>query len=226
MSYLWQEFNIKTFASETVVFRDGEFCPELSTLPDTQINKKYEKPVHIIYIGEIAGNCRLNIDISVPNQPVFLSVNIKNKKPAFFDIFVKNAGKNSEMRGQIFAQNFNELNININAEHLYDDTGILIQSRILAEKNSKTVIHATAQILKNIENANSDISMSVMADKSAKIEFMPSQRINSVPQNAGHSASIYNISPDKIQFLRGAGLSGAEADVAMREAFKNDFSLF
>ena len=30
MSYLWQEFNIKTFEAETLVFRDGVFCEDLS----------------------------------------------------------------------------------------------------------------------------------------------------------------------------------------------------
>ena len=30
MSYLWQEFNIKTFPAETLVFRDGKYINELS----------------------------------------------------------------------------------------------------------------------------------------------------------------------------------------------------
>ena len=30
MSYLWQEFNIKTFPAETLVFRDGVFYEDLS----------------------------------------------------------------------------------------------------------------------------------------------------------------------------------------------------
>ena len=87
MSYMWDEFNIKTFAAETIVYRDGLYCADLSTLPDGTIDSHYDLPVHIIYIGEIAGKCRLNIDISVANQPVFLDVRVKNKKPAFLNIF-------------------------------------------------------------------------------------------------------------------------------------------
>ena len=34
MSYLWQEFNIKTFPAETLVFRNGLFCEELSDYND------------------------------------------------------------------------------------------------------------------------------------------------------------------------------------------------
>ena len=89
MSYMWDEFNIKTFPAETIVYRDGVFCKDLSTLSDTDIKNKYNKPVHIIYVGEISNTCKLNINILAENQPVFLSINIKNKKPAFLNIFIK-----------------------------------------------------------------------------------------------------------------------------------------
>ena len=45
MSYIWQDFNIKTFPAETVVFRDGVFCPELSTLESPVIDKNYDLKV-------------------------------------------------------------------------------------------------------------------------------------------------------------------------------------
>ena len=67
---MWDEFNIKTFPAETIVFRDGVFCPDLSTLESTNVDKKYDLPVHIIYIGEIAGKCRLEINIGAENQSV------------------------------------------------------------------------------------------------------------------------------------------------------------
>ena len=98
---MWDEFNIKTFDAETVVYRNGVYCPELSTIVGTDFDKKYDRPIHIIYVGEITGNCRMDINIFVENQPVFLSAKIKNKKPAFLNIFIKNAGKNSEFRGHI-----------------------------------------------------------------------------------------------------------------------------
>ena len=72
------------------MFRDGVFCPELSTLAGTDIDKKYNLPVHIIYVGEIAGKNELSINISAAGQKVFLSLRVKNKLPAFFDIFIKN----------------------------------------------------------------------------------------------------------------------------------------
>ena len=58
------------------------------------------------------------------------------------------------------------------------------------------------------------------------IEFMPAQRISAVPVSAEHSASVYQPTVQQIEYLRGAGLSGAEVDDAMRMAFMNDFSLF
>ena len=72
MSYIWQEFNIQTFPAETLVFRDGVFCDDLSDYENISfdiqnntinIDKTPKLPVHIIYIGEIAGNIDLNINI-------------------------------------------------------------------------------------------------------------------------------------------------------------------
>ena len=57
MSYMWNEFNIKTFDAETVVYRNGVFCPELSTIVGTDFYEKYNRPIHIIYVGEISGDC-------------------------------------------------------------------------------------------------------------------------------------------------------------------------
>ena len=64
---MWDEFNIKTFDAETVVYRDGVYCPELSTIVGTDFDKKYDRPIHIIYVGDIAGNYRLNVNIFVEN---------------------------------------------------------------------------------------------------------------------------------------------------------------
>ena len=223
---MWNEFNIKTMPAETVVFRDGVFCPDLSTLTGTDINENYEKSVHIIYVGEIAGDCRLNININVPNQTVFISIRIKNKKPAFLNIFIKNAGKNSECRGQIMMENYSELKYECTAQHTQSDTTILLKNKLIAGKGSISKLSGAAIIEKYCENTISDIGFSAMTDKTARIEFMPAQRISSVPKSADHSASIFAPQNIQIEYLRSAGLSGAEVDDAMREAFMNDFNLF
>ena len=226
MSYMWNEFNIKTFDAETVVYRDGVFCPELSTIVGTDFRQNFPRPIHIIYVGEIAGNCRMDVNIFVQNQPVFLSARIKNKKPAFFNIFIKNAGKNSECRGHILMENYNDLKYECTATHVGDDTTILVKNKLVAGRNTKSKLSAVAIIEKNSKNAISDIGFSAMADKTARIEFTPAQRILSIPNSAEHSASIYRPSSPQIQYLRMAGLSGAEVDTALGAAFMNDFSLF
>ena len=101
MSYMWNEFNIKTFPAETIVFRDWVYCADLSTLPNAPINKNYDLPVHIIYVGEIAGENNLEISVGAENQKVCISVNVKNNLPDFLNIFIKNAGKNSEILGHV-----------------------------------------------------------------------------------------------------------------------------
>lgn len=226
MSYIWEKFNIKTFAAETIVYRDGVYCPELSTLKNDTISQKYDLPVHIIYVGEISDENNLNINIAADSRPVFLTVKIKNKKPAFFNIFVKNTGKNSELRGHVILENQDRLNVNILAEHLSANTGILIHTKLLAHENSVSKLSGLAKIYSGCPECVSDISFAALKDENARIEFLPAQRIASVPQSADHSAAIYAPRPIQIQYLRNAGLSGAEANNLMRDAFINNNPLF
>lgn len=226
MSYMWNNFNIKPFPAETIVYRDGKYCADLSTLPDGPINKNYDLPIHIIYVGEIAGKHRIDIDINVPNQKVCLSVNIKNKKPAFFNIFIKNTGKNSDLYGHILLDNYDNLTYDCTAHHMSANTGIFLQNKLIANKNSYSKLSGVTIIEKNCPECNSDINFAAIATQDAKIEFLPAQRISSVPNNAGHSASIYSPKPIQIEYLRTAGLGTLEINDIIHEAFMNDFSLF
>ena len=225
---MWNEFNIKTFPAETIVYRDGVFEPELSTIDKPEnINKKYDLPVHIIYVGKITGENTLNINLSAPNQPVFLSINTENNFPAFLNIFIKNAGKNSKIRGHILLTNSSNLTVKISAEHKYSDTEILLQTKIIGKKDSFSKISGTAIIDKDCENTKSNICFAGLAtDKNAKIRFTPVQRISSVPEFAEHSAYMFHILPTQELYLRESGLSGAEVENAMIESFMNDFNLF
>ena len=226
MSYMWNDFNIKTFPAQTIVYRNGEYCPDLSTLSPGPINKKYDLPVHIIYVGEIAGKNELGIEIAVQNQPVFLSVDITNKNTAFFNIFIKNAGKNSEFRGHVLAQNTGDLTIDITARHMEKNTAVLIKNKILAGKNSDSKISGNAIIETGCTECTSDLGFDVMADPTARIQFTPAQFISAAPKSADHSASIYTPARAQILYLRNAGLTVAEATASLRDAFMKDFSLF
>ena len=219
MSYMWNEFNIKTFPAETIVFRDGVYCPELSTLEYAPINKSYDLPVHIIYVGEIAGKNVLNINLGAINQKVIVSINIKNNLPAFFNIFIKNAGENSEIDCSVVMDNCSELNYNCDAQHLYKNTGIFLKNKVIGRKNSKSLLSGTAIIEKDCPNCKSDVSFSAMLEKNAKIEFMPAQKIKSEPIAAEHSANIYTPTDAQVLYLRQSGLGIIEIDKVVKEAF-------
>ena len=223
---MWNEFNIKTFPAETIVYRDGYYCPDLSTIGPGEIEKKYDLPIHIIYVGEIIDSNELNIEINVENQPVFLSVDVKNKKPAFLNIFIKNTGKKSELRGHVFVENFSNLELNIYAGHFEESTGIMLHTKIIGHKNSYSKLTGNAEIMPNTLDCISDIGFSAILDDTARAEFLPMQHIKSEPKSAEHSASIYKQSPAQIHFLRMAGLSTDEIRNIAFESFKNDFSLF
>ena len=223
---MWNEFNIKTFPAETIVYRDGDYCPDLSTVSPGEIDKKYDLPIHIIYVGEIIDSNELNIEINVENQPVFLSVDIKNKKPAFLNVFIKNTGKNSELRGHVFVENFASLDLNIFAGHFNEKTGILVHTKLIGHRGSYSKLTGNAEIAWNTHDCVSDIGFSAILDEMARAEFLPMQHIKSEPKTAEHSASIYRLSPAQIQFLRMAGLAPDEIRNIAFESFKKDFSLF
>ena len=226
MSYMWENFNIKPIPAETIVYRDGKYCPELSTIHDGPIDKKYNLPVHIIYIGEIDDKNQLNINVNISDQIVYLSVNIKNKKPAFFNIFIKNTGKNSKIYGHILLDNYDKITYDCMAHHTNKNTGIFLQHKLIANKKSISKLSAVAIIDKNCASCNSNITFDAISATDAKIEFLPAQRISSIPESAGHSASIYSPKPIQIEYLRSAGLGTIEINNIMREAFMNSFSLF
>lgn len=226
MSYMWDEFNIKTFAAETIVYRDGVYCADLSTLPCAPIGTRYDLPVHIIYIGEIAGKNELNIEINAENQPVFLDVNVKNKKPAFLNIFIKNTGKKSEIRGHVLLENHDTLTFDCRGVHGGSNTGILVQTNIIAGGKSKSKLSGAAIIERDAADCISDITFCAMCDAGARVEFMPAQHISAVPLSAGHSASLYSPDAPQIQYLHESGMSRQETIEALREAFRNKFTLF
>ena len=230
MSYLWQEFNIKTYPAETLVFRDGVFCDDLSEYESCEfnkqknlvsVNKTSKLPIHIIYIGEIAGNIDLNIDINAENSEINMDFKTINKTPAFLNLFVKNSGNNSVFNGQIIDKNQSELKINTIAQHLSENTNIFIKTRVAAYKNTISDLTGRAEIQKNAINCKSDVSFTVMADEDAKIILKPTQYINAVPKNASHSAALYKPNENQIKYLRTAGLGTIEIKQILEEAFLN-----
>ncbi|MCQ2598871.1 MAG: SufD family Fe-S cluster assembly protein [Alphaproteobacteria bacterium] len=226
MSHMWNEFNIKTFPAETIVFRNGKYLPESSTLKNTNIDCNYDKPVHIIYIGEISGENILDINITAQHQPIYLSMNIKNDTDAKIYLKINNHGENSEFRGHVMLENSKNLTFDCTGIHDCSNTTILLKAKLIANTNSISKLTGNSIISSNIENVINDIGFSAITTKNAKIEFNPTQHISSIPKSADHSASINNLSNFQIQFLHNSGLSNQEIDIIKREAFKNDFSLF
>lgn len=222
MSYMWNDFNIKTFPAETIVYRNGVYCPDLSTLENKPINQSYDLPVHIIYIGEISGENTLDISVGEKNQNIVISANVTIKTSAILNILIKNAGESSKITGTVLLKNDGDLEYNCNAHHLYKKTGILIKTKLLAGKKSKSKVSGIAVIDKDCDKCESDIALVAMTDPGAKIDFMPGQRIKSEPIRADHSASIYEPTDAQIFYLRCAGLGTFEVQEALKEAFLSE----
>ena len=226
MSYMWDDFNIKTFQAETIVYRDGEYCPELSTLKNDIITKTYDLPVHIIYVGNIAGDKTLNIHLGADNQNVFVSIDVDVDNSANLNIDIKNAGNNSQVRAHVMLKNSGCLNFDVKARHLLKNTGILLHTKLLANADSFSKLAGVAIIDKDCPDCVSDIAFAALVERGAKLQFMPGQRISSEPDCADHSAGIYRPTDAQIQYLNEAGLDNDAANIVMKDAFLNSFDLF
>ncbi|MCL1902021.1 MAG: SufD family Fe-S cluster assembly protein [Alphaproteobacteria bacterium] len=232
MSYLWEKFNVKTFPARTIVFADGEFradlseqsskCKVQSSNNNAQINihEKTDLPVHIIYIGEIAGEQEIKIINSAEDSQIFITAKLNVKKPAFLNVFIENAGENSEINGNFVFLNESTLKFNVFADHLAQNTGVFVQNRVLAQSKTSTDLSGSAKIMGNCPGCKSDISFAAMCAPDIKhIKMSPNQRIANVPIEARHSAGIYRGTEGQIQFLTQAGLNRTEVDRILAEAF-------
>jgi Fe-S cluster assembly scaffold protein SufB len=173
-------------------------------------------------VGEIEGDNNLDIEIKAENQEVFLTAKTQHKKPAFLNVFVKNTGKNSFFRGKILCQNYNSLKIDVFGHHFESDTGIIIKTKLAAHSKSDSVLTGTTKIEKNCINCESDIGFAALAAEDAKIQFIPKQFIHAKSALAEHSASIERFTDAQTEYLRTAGLSGAEIKQILEEAFLSE----
>lgn len=224
MTYIWQDFNIKPILAETIVFRDGVFCPEFSTLESPEISKNYDLPVHIIYVGDLTDDYVLDINVpeNVKNQKIFFSVNVNIKKNADFKIVIKNSGINSHVRGFVVLQNHGDLKFNVSAHHLCRKTGIFVKTRLVGYKNSVSELYGAANIYQYCEDCQSDIYFSCMIDNSARVVLKPVQKISGVPESASHSANIFEVTKPQIEYLHESGLSDNQINDVMRDAFTSN----
>ncbi|MDR0804069.1 MAG: hypothetical protein LBO08_03220 [Rickettsiales bacterium] len=211
MNYLWQEFNIKTFPANTIVYLDGILRDDLSDNSDPNL------PTHVIFVGDISGNHKLEI---INSQ--FLTVKIKVKKTAFLDIFIKNTEKNNNISANLVCFNESSLKVGIKACNFTKNTEIFVKAKILAGSGSETDLLAAAEIAKSAPGAKSDVFLSAMCAPDIKsLRFHPAQIISSIPDSAQHSADIFAGTPQQIQYLGESGMTNAEIKAVLEESFIN-----
>jgi Fe-S cluster assembly scaffold protein SufB len=114
--------------------------------------------------------------------------------------------------------------MDVKAAHQKENVRIASKIKVVAHKDSETSLSGHADIPPNAENAESDIGFSALCAPDIKsIKFTPTQTIMAGPRDASHSASIWRARPPQVEYLRGAGLSAAETDAALQEAFLEDW---
>jgi hypothetical protein len=215
MNYLWNEFDIPTFPSKTLVFLDGVFRADLSTSESLEI-KADALPTHII----IKGGNRLPHEIVLDAGAVVYMTALINGGDNKVNIVAKGAG--ARFLAGIYIENDLFAKIDITANHLANDTEISADTRIFANKNSDTSAGVCANIGSNLIGVKNSLNFQVLADKNIKnLKITPNQFINSEKINASHGASMDTGSPEAIRFLEESGLNSDEVNTALIEAFRN-----
>lgn len=221
MDYLLKNFNIKTDKNKEEIIIYNNFNLDLSNSTIKTINNHYDKKIHIIFIGETKENNEINI-INNKNQNILLTIKLINKINNNLNINIINCYKDSNIEANIFIQNNNKININILGEHKKNNTNIFINTKIYNLYRSETILNGKAFINKNIINCKSNLNFSALCSKSSKITFFPTQKIESIPKLADHSAFIYKAKQNQIEFLQENGLSKQKINNIIKEAFINN----
>jgi hypothetical protein len=215
MAYLFDDFkNIKTFPAATRVYRDGFFMPDLS---DGAAGA--DLPLHIIHVGRISGAQNWIVDMR-EKRKVFLTARIETGGAANIRIEINPALPDLEFEGRVFIKNAGNLVLNIIGNNLENGTKIKCRTKLFAMAGGANDLSGLANIPAGVMDAETDIGFSALCDRGVKmLKISPAQRISSIPESAGHSASIYRPAPPQIRYLETAGLSGQEAAELLNRVF-------
>lgn len=169
----------------------------------------------------VAGYCGIDVIKDYENYelPVRVAGQVKDFKPEENGLEKNDIRRNDIYCQYALAAAYQAMQ---DSDHLSKNTDIFIKNKVWAGKNSKSVLSGTAQINKNCENCVSDLSFTAMCEQGAKIDFMPAQKISSMPKQADHSASLYEPTDAQILYLRQAGLGILEIKDVTKEAFLNE----
>jgi hypothetical protein len=209
--------NIRTFPANTRVYRNGVFAPDLS---DESMGADF--PLHIIHIGKIEGVHNWFIDVFDPRD-VFLTARIEADGDAKINLEINLNLENIGFDGKIFIKNAGDLTLNVIGNNNKSGTKIKCHAKLFAAAASRNNLSGLANIPSEIANAETDIAFSALCERGVKLlKMSPAQRISSVPENAGHSASIYRPAPAQIQYLETAGLSARESAELLDRVFMEE----
>jgi hypothetical protein len=213
MSYLFDDFKgIRTFPSETRVFVDGVFAPELSeSNPDL--------PLHIIHVGKIAGGHVWKIDMDDPRD-VFLTARIDVAACAEIKIEINANVPGRRFDGKVIVKNTGSFALFATGSNNAAATKIALDAKLFAGAGSENTLSGTAVVPRGADDCVSDISLAALCDpRMASLRMSPSQRIAGADAAAGHSASIWRPAPAQIRYLETAGLTSAAAADLLNKVF-------
>lgn len=214
--------NIRSFPANTLVYKDGEFVPELST--DVK-EKRPDLPFHIIYTGKITGEHNWTIpespDKPEPNQ-IFITARLETYGTTKITLHIESSCTGQRFDGKIIIKNAGNLGLKVVGDNLHNDTEIKCQTKMFAGKDSESRLIGIANIPNGLMGASTDIGFSVLCDRPSFLEISPTQRISSVPKFAGHSASIYHPTCSQIRYLETAGMTDAESTALLNAAFMEE----
>lgn len=206
--------NIKHSSTKPLVFSS------IKTNDVYNINVDRGVEAHIIATNlPVVSN--FNIEASSSTQIKFTSF-ITSKKITKFISQINLRGKGAQVYQQVLVLGAgdSQADLNLTLNHEARDTfGRLIVRRVQVE-NSTSALYGMLNIESLAHGADSYLSDKVilLGDKSKSIS-VPSLEIKTADVRVSHSATVAQLSPDELFYLRARGLTEAAARVLLLKAF-------
>ncbi len=122
--------------------------------------------------------------------------------------------------GVLFGDSRRHLDTRLGIDHIARDTSCLLEWRGLAGESSHVVFHGGIQIRQGADGTDAKLSnKNLLLSDQAAIDTQPVLEIYADEVKAAHGATVGNIDPMALFYLRSRGLSEAQANALLTAAF-------
>jgi len=127
--------------------------------------------------------------------------------------------------GAVFLANFDQVKVNINVEHIGEDTFSDVLIKSVLTDNSVGNFYGLVKIKKGAKNTNTFFREdALLLSKTAKAEAIPSLEINENEVKAGHASTVGKVDSEQVFYLTSKGIAQEEAKKLIVQGYFHSIS--